>query len=101
MERRREERTPQLDATVVPAGNDEPIVELEAGDRVVVRAQAVACLERGEVEYDDAAVGPTSDEDVRDWVELELTDERGVALEEREEFTKVRGDEVSLILVFA
>lgn len=71
---------PELDAAVVAARDDEAVVELEARDRVVVRAEPVQALERREREDDDAPVRAAGDEDVGR--ELELADERGVALEE-------------------
>lgn len=82
----RKDRTPQLDPPVVPARHDEAVVELEAGHRVVVRAQPVLRLERREVKDDDSAVRSAGDEGVGDGVELELADEGGMALEEGEEF---------------
>lgn len=86
-------RTPELDPTVVTAGDDEPVVELKAGDRVVVRAEPVLRLESGQVKDDHSSVRAAGDEHVRDRVELQLADERGVALEERQELS-VKGIEV-------
>lgn len=84
-------RTPELDSSVVPTRDDEPVVELKAGDRIVMRAQAVSRLKRREVEDDDATVRAACDEDVRDGVKLELPNERSVALEEGKELAARRG----------
>lgn len=73
-------RVPELDTSVVPAGNDETLVKLEAGDRVVVRAETVDALEGGEVEDDDPAVGATGDEAVVS--KLKLANKGSMALEE-------------------
>lgn len=78
-ERRR--RTPEFDTTVVSARDDEPIVELQTSDRVVVGAEPMLSLKCCEVVYDHSTIGTARDEHVRDGVELELTDEGRVALE--------------------
>ncbi len=71
---------PDLDAAVRAAGHDTGFVELQAGDAVVVRGEAVDG--RLVVERPDAhgAVGAAGDEDVA--AHLELADEGGVALED-------------------
>ena len=78
---------PQLDPPVVASGNNEPVVELDRGDAIIVSADALeACIGR-EVEYDDATVPPAGHENVAR--ELELADEGSVALEKRNAFAVV------------
>jgi hypothetical protein len=70
---------PKLQPPVIPAADDEAIVELEAGDRVVVREEVEEAFVGGEVEDDDSAVGAASDEDGVG--ELKLPNESGMASE--------------------
>lgn len=69
----------QLHVAVVATRNKEAVVELQAGDRVVVRAESVAGLGGFEGEDDDAAVGSARDKGIS--AQLQLTHERGMALE--------------------
>lgn len=72
---------PKLDAAIVPAGNDKPLVELKACHRIVMCAQAVDAGVGREVEGDDATVGSARDERVSR--QLQLPDERSVTLQHR------------------
>jgi len=64
----------QLHATVVAAGDDESAVKLQAGNRVIVRTQAMNALERRQVEDDYSTVGPSGDDDIGLLTDLYLTD---------------------------
>lgn len=55
---------PQFDAAVVPAADDEPVVVLQTGDRVVVCAYPLKAGVVDEVKDDDPAIGAARDEGV-------------------------------------
>jgi uncharacterized protein YaeQ len=44
-------------------------------------------LEGGQGKDDDPTVGSTSDEDIGDWIELQLTNERRVSLKQRQKLS--------------
>lgn len=54
-----------------------------------MRADAVEALEGRQAEDDDPTVGASGDEHVRRPIDLDLTDERGVALEQREQLARI------------
>lgn len=81
---------PELDAAIVTAGDDEAVVELETGDRVIVGAEAMDALERVEREDDHAAVRAARDEHVGLPVDLYLSHQRRVSLEQRQELPRNR-----------
>lgn len=78
---------PQLDSSIVSGRYDESVIELKAGDRVVVGAdplQAGVCCQ---VEDDDSTVRTACDQDIAG--ELQLANERCVSLEKCDTFTRV------------
>jgi hypothetical protein len=83
---RKRKRTPELGSAVITTSDDEAIIELEASDGVVVRAQPMQSLVVCEGVDNDTAVGAAGDEDVGDWIKLELTDQRRVPLKQGQEF---------------
>lgn len=79
---------PELNAAVAAARDDEAVIELQAGDRVVVRAQSVHGREVGQVEDDNTTVRASRNEAISG--QLKLSHERGVAGQNRQALSRPR-----------
>ncbi len=77
---------PELDPSVVAARDDESIVKLQTGDRIIVSADPLQAGIVDQIEDDHSSVGTAGDEGVTG--ELKLTDQGGVTLKQGDAFTK-------------